>query len=271
MSAHETVQSFLATTLGKSADLADDGALRQLLSEADARAASMRLEVVSIIEEERTDVDSTLAFAEQLQTALPAMLHREADPHASLQAELQGSLLKRQELTQQLHTLEGVTSALHALAELHGSLVVFAERMEARELSLAADSLLAMRARIETLHAHLDGQARAAPSQRPPAAGVVRTHNHTRVCAAAGGAAGAAGRGAGRGVRASAKERRGGGVGRGRAGRGGGGRGRRGGRGRGRGGAAGGRRRAAARRGARRAAAAAAAYVAQARQPRARA
>ena len=164
--AEQQVQAFLTLVLGQEADLADEAALRTLLNEADDRAAKMRLEVVSIVEEDRADVDSTLAFAERLQSVLPAMLAREADPYATLQADLQGSLLRRQELEQELHTIDGVTSALHALAEMHGAYMTFAGRMEACELAMAADSLLAMRGHVKALHTHLGGQARALP--RPP-------------------------------------------------------------------------------------------------------
>ena len=159
--AEQQVQAFLTLVLGQEADLADEAALRTLLSEADDCAAKMRLEVVSIVEEDRADVDSTLAFAERLQSVLPAMLAREADPYATLQSDLQGSLLRRQELEQELHTIDGVTSALHALAEMHDAYVTFADRMEACELAMAADSLLAMRGHVKALHAHLGGQARA--------------------------------------------------------------------------------------------------------------
>ena len=159
--ATQQVQAFLTLVFGQEADLAGKAALRTLLSDAVDRAAKMWQEVVIIVEEDRADVDNTLVFAERLQPVLPVMLAREADPYAALQADLHGSLLGRQELQQELHTMDGVTSALHALIEMHCSCVVFAGRMEACELSLAADSLLGMRALRASLLGHLGRQARA--------------------------------------------------------------------------------------------------------------
>ena len=205
----EHVQAFLTSVLGQEADLADEAALRTLLSEADDRAAKMRLEVARIVQEDRADVDSTLAFAERLQSVLPAMLSREADPYATLQADLQGSLLRRQELEQELHTLDAVTSALHALAEMHSAYVTFTGRMEACELAMAADSLLAMRGHVKALHAHLGGQARAPTVPAPQSAGADQC-----ACCAAGGAAGASGGCAGGRVRGAAPSRGAGGLGR---------------------------------------------------------
>ena len=203
------MQAFLTSVLGQEADLADEAALRTLLSEADDRAAKMRLEVARIVQEDRADVDNTLAFAERLQSVLPAMLSREADPYATLQADLQGSLLRRQELEQELHTLDAVTSALHALAEMHSAYVTFTGRMEACELSMAADSLLAMRGHVKALHAHLGGQARAPTVPAPQSAGADQC-----ACCAAGGAAGASGGCAGGRMRGSAPSRGAGGLGR---------------------------------------------------------
>ena len=200
--AEQQVQAFLTLVLGQEADLADEAALRTLLTEADDRAAKMRLEVARIVQEDRADVDSTLAFAERLQSVLPAMLARETDPYATLQADLQRSLLRRQELEHELHTLDAVTSALHALAEMHGAYVTFTGRMEACELAMAADSLLAMRGHVKALHAHLGGQARAPTVRAPQSAGADQ-------CArcAAGRAAGASGGCAGGRMRGSAPSR----------------------------------------------------------------